>query len=166
MIECPECGGAGVIYRNDGGDAISKKKYLALPEDQRYKDDCERCDGYGQIEDDYENLITMTTMNKQDTKIERSAEFMELNTKLEQIERITLVGAKNVLTLEEVALLTGLSKGHLYRLTSTQSIPHYKPNGRNLYFKKDEIEEWLLQNRVSTLAEIDSKATTYTAIKK
>lgn len=112
------------------------------------------------------NLITTDTMSKQENKIERSDEFVALNTKLEKIEKIALLGAKNVLTIDEVSLMTGLSKGHIYRLTSTQGIPHYKPNGRNLYFKKDEIEDWLLQNRISTLEEISNKATTHTAIKK
>lgn len=112
------------------------------------------------------NPIMMITMNKQDNKIERSDEFIALNTKLEKIEKMTLLGAKNVLTIDEVSLMTGLSKGHIYRLTSTQGIPHYKPNGRNLYFKKDEIEEWLLQNRVSTIEEINNKAVTHTVINK
>lgn len=95
-----------------------------------------------------------------------SAEYRELTTKIERLEKIALIGTKNVLTLDEVVLVTGLSKGHIYRLTSAQGIPHYKPKGRNLYFKKDEIEEWLLQNRIRTKSEIDGAATTYTAIHK
>lgn len=93
-------------------------------------------------------------------------EIQELNTKLDRIERITLIGSKNVLTMDDASLVTGLSKGYLYRLTSTQRIPHYKLNGRNLYFKKSEIEDWLLQNRVSTQSEIESAATTYTVKNK
>lgn len=77
---------------------------------------------------------------------------------------MTLLGSKNVLTLDEVAIITGLKKGYIYRLTSEQKIPHYKPGGR-VYFKKEEVEEWLLQNRVATMSEIDSKATTYIATK-
>lgn len=85
---------------------------------------------------------------------------------MERLERIALLGAKNVLTLDETVFLTGLSKGHIYRLTSTQAIPHYKPKGRNIYFKKDEIEDWLLQNRIRTKTEINGAAITYTAIHK
>lgn len=93
-------------------------------------------------------------------------EFVLINDKLNRIEQNTLLGAKNVLTLDEVALLTGLSKGYIYRLTSTQGIPHYKPNGRNLYFNKNEIEGWLLRNRVATTEEINNAATTYIATHK
>lgn len=95
-----------------------------------------------------------------------TTEYQEINTRLDRIEKIALVGAKNVLTLDEVVIVTGLAKGYLYRLTSTQRIPHYKLNGRNLYFKKDEIEAWLMRDRISTQSEIDNKATTYMATKK
>jgi len=93
-------------------------------------------------------------------------EMQEINQRLNKIEIMVTIGAKNVLTLDETALFTGLSKGYIYRLTSNQEIPHYKRNGRNIYFKKEEIEDWLLQNRVATKAEIESKATTYLATKK
>lgn len=91
-------------------------------------------------------------------------EYRQLAEQLNRIEKMALLGSKNVLTLDEVAIVTGLKKGYIYRLTSEQKIPHYKPGGR-VYFKKDEVEEWLLQNRVATLSEIDSKATTYIATK-
>ncbi len=68
---------------------------------------------------------------------------------------------KTVLNLEEVATYTGLSKSHLYKLTSTGGIPNYKPNGKKLYFDKIEIDKWLLSNRKSTRAEIEAQATSY-----
>lgn len=69
---------------------------------------------------------------------------------LNRIERNTLLAAKNVLTFNDVALLTGFSKSHLYKLTSTHQIPHYKPSGKNIYFDRKEVEDWLKQNRVYT----------------
>ena len=41
----------------------------------------------------------------------------EILNKLEAIERYTLLAAKNVLCFDDVALLTGFSKSHLYKLT-------------------------------------------------
>ena len=35
-------------------------------------------------------------------------------------------------------------------LTSTKEIPHSKPNGKGLFFDKDEIDCWLLNNKVPT----------------
>ena len=68
---------------------------------------------------------------------------------LKKIERNTALAAKRVLTFDDVALLTGMSKSHLYKLTSTHQIPHYKPNGKNIYFDRVEIEDWMKQNRVN-----------------
>ncbi|MDR2886759.1 MAG: helix-turn-helix domain-containing protein, partial [Bacteroidales bacterium] len=36
-----------------------------------------------------------------------------------------------------------LSKNYLYKLTSGNLIHHYKPQGKMLYFEKEELEEWL-----------------------
>lgn len=75
--------------------------------------------------------------------------------RLDRIERLTLLSAKNVLTFDDVALLTGLSKSHLYKQTCSHQIPHYKPNGKQIYFDRTELENWMKQNRVSTSNEID-----------
>ena len=80
--------------------------------------------------------------------------------KLEKILTYSLLAAKNVLTLEDTALLTGLSKSHLYRLTCNHDIPHYK-RAKMLYFDRAEIENWMKQNRVATRQEIEQQAVNY-----
>ena len=92
----------------------------------------------------------------------QSDELQALNARLDRIEQLTLIGAKSVLNLDEAILFTGLSKGHLYRLTSEQGIPHFK-KCRHLYFKKSDLEGWLLEHPVPTKAQIDSMASTYIA---
>lgn len=87
-------------------------------------------------------------------------EIEAMNLKLDRIERLTLLAAKPVLDIEEAALFTGFSVGHLYRLTSGKEIPHYKKD-RKLYFKKTELEEWMLENRILTNDEIDAQAQAY-----
>lgn len=77
---------------------------------------------------------------------------------LAEIKQITALAAKRVLNLEEVCQLTGLGKSHVYRLTSIKEIPHYKPNGKLLYFDRAEVEAWMKQNRVATREEITQKA--------
>lgn len=81
----------------------------------------------------------------------------------EQLNRIeaSLLTQKNVLTFDEAANFTGLSKSYLYKLTSAQKIPHYKPAGKIIYFDREELEAWLLQNRVSTSDELENKAQAY-----
>ena len=84
-----------------------------------------------------------------------------ITAKLNAIERYSLLSAKNVLNLDDVAMLTGLSKSHLYKLTCNKQIPHYKPNTKAMYFDRVEIEEWMKQNRVTTQAEAEQKAVAY-----
>ena len=80
---------------------------------------------------------------------------------LEQIKAYSLLGAKNVLNFDDVVLLTGLSKSHLYKLTCTRQIPHYKPNGKQVYFDRAEVEAWMRQNRVNTQMEAEQQALDY-----
>ena len=80
---------------------------------------------------------------------------------LTEIKRYTLLQAKSVLTLDDVVLLTGLSKSHLYRLTCTHQIPFYKPNGKTVFFDRNELEGWMKQNRVGTQQEAAEKAISY-----
>lgn len=84
-----------------------------------------------------------------------------ISKQLDRIERNTLLAAKKVLTFDDVVLLTGLSKSHLYKMTHTHQIPCYKPRGKQLYFDREEIEAWLKQNRMATQEETDTKATNY-----
>lgn len=84
-----------------------------------------------------------------------------ITAKLNAIERYSLLGAKNVLNLDDVSILTGLSKSHLYKLTSTRQIPHYKPNCKAMYFDRMEIETWMKQNRVNTQTEAEQQAIAY-----
>ena len=91
-------------------------------------------------------------------------EIKNLALRLQNIEELLLT-QKTVLKLDEVTLLTGLSKSYLYKLTSTGGIPCYKPQGKHIYFKKTEVEDWLLQNRKSTTVEIDEMANNHIIIK-
>ena len=87
----------------------------------------------------------------------------ELAIKIESIEKLLLT-QKNVLNFSEVKLYTNLSESYLYELTSSGGIPCYKPNGKQLYFKKQEIEDWLLSNRKATNIELDELASSHISI--
>jgi excisionase family DNA binding protein len=72
---------------------------------------------------------------------------------------------KSIFNIEETAFFTGFSKSHIYKLTSTGGIPCYK-RGKHLFFKREELEQWLLSNRRATKEEIDALATNYVALSK
>ena len=81
----------------------------------------------------------------------------------EQLNRIEtgLLSQKKVLTFDEVCRFTGLAKSYLYKLTSTGKIPHVKPRGKVIYFEREAIENWLLQNPVKTAQESEAEALQY-----
>lgn len=77
-----------------------------------------------------------------------------------ELENLVL-HSKNVLSFEEASRFLNFSKSYLYKLTSGNLIPHYKPQGKMLYFEKTELEAWLRQNPVRTQAQTDAEAQKY-----
>ena len=57
---------------------------------------------------------------------------------------------KPVMDIDDFVQYTGLSKGYVYKLTHANKVPYYKPGGKKLFFKRAEVDTWLLSNRVST----------------
>ncbi|WP_375580583.1 helix-turn-helix domain-containing protein [Marivirga tractuosa] len=79
----------------------------------------------------------------------------------EQIELLELFKKaqqqnKSILTMSEAAEFMGLSMSYLYKLTHWNKIPYYKPSGKIVYFKKEDLEDWMLQNRSTTEKEIEA----------
>ena len=65
------------------------------------------------------------------------------------------------LTLVEAAKFLDLSPSHLYKLTSERKIPHFKPNGKKIYFDEYELVQWLKRKPTRTLEETEEKAASY-----
>ena len=84
--------------------------------------------------------------------------------KLERIENLIEQQGllkKDVINFIEACHYLGLSKSHMYKLTSSKSIPHFCPQGKRLYFKRTELDDWLLRNRTDTQDEIDQQTANY-----
>ena len=87
---------------------------------------------------------------------------MSIEERLDRIERLTLLSAKDALTMDDAAAYTGLSKSYLYRLVCQKKVPHWKSvGGKQTYFAKSELRDWLLRYRVSTIEEAQQKAAAY-----
>ena len=86
---------------------------------------------------------------------------MEIETKIMQqlaeIKALTLLAAKEMLTMDDAVLYTGLGKSYLYVLTCKKKIPFYKPHGKHIHLKKYEINDWLQRNRVASEEEVTIK---------
>lgn len=66
--------------------------------------------------------------------------------RIEVLENL-LSQSKQVLTLEEAALFMGISKSSLYKMTHKHELPFFRPNGKLIYFEKEELVAWMRKNR-------------------
>ncbi len=57
-----------------------------------------------------------------------------------------LIATKNILTFDEAVLYTGFAKSTLYKLTADNVVPVYRPHGKKLFFKREELEYYLGNN--------------------
>lgn len=89
--------------------------------------------------------------------------------KLNNIENLLKTAKKNdsgtvtiteVLNLNQAAEYVSLSKSAIYKKTAERNIPHFK-QGKRLYFKRSELNDWLTEQKISTNAEIEKQASDY-----
>lgn len=73
-------------------------------------------------------------------QIQRELEELTQRVELQEWE---ILYKKDLLTFEEAGKLLGIPLSTLYRMTSEKSIPHYKLNGKRIYFMNDELRRWI-----------------------
>ena len=99
-----------------------------------------------------QGIIDMKVLAKKLDLLEmRIKELEDVNMKL-LIKRLEKVECdqyvqKDVFTTEEACLFLDISPSQLYKLTSKQKIPHYKPRGKMVYFDKKELVKWLKKKK-------------------
>lgn len=64
---------------------------------------------------------------------------------------------ETILSVQQASLYLNLAKQTLYGFTSKNEIPFFK-RGKKLYFKKSDLEKWLLEGKQKTLKEIQQDA--------
>ncbi|VDR34754.1 DNA binding domain, excisionase family [Alistipes sp. cv1] len=103
-----------------------------------------------------ENIIAVLTLER---PIER---IRSLEQKIDAVDKIAAIescvkhlkdriwAVKEILTTAEASAYLGLSESYIYKLTSSKQIPHYKPNGKLVYFNRQELCDWAMKNQVRT----------------
>jgi excisionase family DNA binding protein len=76
--------------------------------------------------------------------------------KLDRLEKATVLN-KAVLTIAEVALLTGYTVKYLRLLIAQHDIPYYR-RGNRIYFNRAEVENWMMEQRIPSNEEIKQEA--------
>jgi excisionase family DNA binding protein len=80
--------------------------------------------------------------------------------KLEEISNYIsqqVISQKTTMNLSEAATYAGVSKSYLYKLTSTRQIAFYRPASKLIFFKRTELDAWILQTRLASKAELSSQ---------
>ncbi|GHT78526.1 hypothetical protein FACS1894130_05270 [Spirochaetia bacterium] len=62
------------------------------------------------------------------------------------------------LTVDDAAQFTGLKKSYLYKLCHLGRIPYFKPTGGKVYFRQNDLEEFIFRGRQSADYEIKAQA--------
>ena len=98
--------------------------------------------------------------------------FEIINNRLERIERLlenissnsfineANINLPKIMNLKQLASYLDVSKGYLYKLTSTNNIPHSK-RGKRIYFDIEAINEWVLDNKIWTQKDIEEQVNNY-----
>lgn len=59
--------------------------------------------------------------------------------------------SKEILSFNEALELMDVSKSFLYKMTSECKINFFKPNNGKIYFRRSDLEEWMMQNEQKSL---------------
>lgn len=72
----------------------------------------------------------------------------------------SLANANDPMDIKALSAYIKTSPSAIYKFTSEGSIPHYK-NSKRLYFKKEEINDWIFTTKINSTYEIDKEANEY-----
>ncbi|TXD47779.1 helix-turn-helix domain-containing protein [Polaribacter sp. IC073] len=69
---------------------------------------------------------------------------------LEFSQVMQLIAQKEILSFKEALIYLDVSQSFLYKLTSKKAIEFTKPNGGKIYFKKSDLDNWMLQVKTTS----------------
>ena len=107
--------------------------------------ECQRQQSSDQWHNTFDIMYSISNIEKTETLIKQVALLKQRVDNLENVLR----NGKDVLTLEEASLYTGISRSTLYKLTSAHEIPYYKPHGKLILFERMELLAWVRANRIA-----------------
>jgi len=82
----------------------------------------------------------------------------ELIAKINTLNTTLMKVANKPLSLEEAANYLDVSESFMYKATHRNLIPHYQPGGKKIYFKIEDLDEWIFRNRVKSNEELENEA--------
>lgn len=82
----------------------------------------------------------------------------EIIKRLDELKMLTLIGQKDILTLQESAIYLGITEKTLR--SHLGEFRRYKPC-KNIYIRKDELDRWLMRNPIASDDDIERQASIF-----
>lgn len=61
------------------------------------------------------------------------------------------------MSMEGVRSILGISRSLMYKLSQRNALPKYRPTGRKIYFLEEDVEAFMLKNRIASTDELNSQ---------
>lgn len=119
-------------------EAITKEMRTTLDAIERSKEDSKRVAEIHQFIEQFDSKEEFTGLIKELKK--------------------NLFYLKDELTIGEAAKYLGVSVSTLYKMTMNNEIVFYRPGKRRLYFKRQDLQQWMSTNRQATNEEMQREA--------
>ena len=82
-----------------------------------------------------------------------------LQKQLNRIDRRLRAYSEKPLETKAAAKYLNIAVSTLHKLTSEQKIPHYKPNQKQMYFKKKDLRKYAFSNKQKSVEELTKSVT-------
>ena len=119
-------------------EAITKEMRTTLDAIERSKEDSKRVAEIHQFIEQFDSKEEFTGLIKE---LKRNLFYL-----------------KDELTIGEAAKYLGVSVSTLYKMTMNNEIVFYRPGKRRLYFKRQDLQQWMSMNRQATNEEMQREA--------
>ena len=94
---------------------------------------------------------------KVENYLKRFGSLAELLSHLEKLENMAYA-AKDFLSIDEVATYLNISKSSVYKITSSKELTVYKPNGKNIFILRSDLNDWIKRNPCLSNDELEKQA--------
>lgn len=74
-----------------------------------------------------------------------------------QLRKILSLQNFVLLDVNQAADYLKLKPSYIYSLIHKKKIPHYKPNGKRVYFNKIKLKKWIAESKIKTVDEIEKE---------
>jgi len=81
----------------------------------------------------------------------------KLDQLIDLLQKTELHEQKSLLSIDEAASYLGITTSTLYKHTSAGNIAHFKPNGKLILFKKEDLNAWVDARRIPANSEFLSE---------